>query len=38
MASLEIICFFILIIYALNFYLGKRVNQQIANDWLDSVR
>ena len=36
--SLEIICFFILAVYLLNFILGKRVNQKIADDWLDSVR
>lgn len=32
------LCFFILIVYGINFYLGKKVNEKLAYDWLDSVR
>jgi hypothetical protein len=37
-ASLEVLCFIILVLYILNFLLGKRSNQRIAEDWLDCVR
>ncbi len=36
--KIEVLCFFILLIYGINFYLGKRANEKLANDWLDSVR
>lgn len=36
--ELELLCFVILIVYGINFWLGKRENYRLAHAWLGLVR
>lgn len=38
MHAAEVICSFILLIYALNYILGRKQNRQMAEAWLDEVK
>jgi hypothetical protein len=36
--ELELFCSFILLIYGINYWYGRRENHRIAHDWLDLVK
>ena len=38
MHSMEVICFFILTIYFLNYYIGRKMNRNLAINWLNEIK